>query len=566
MASLYKPDDLEGYRELQRWLLSLRDRGQVSEWGDAMRWYIANDLFFFVTNVLSDGRTINTDTGRRLYLHPCYLDWCRQIEWQIAHGGGFDGSARGTGKSTLRTKAANIQRIVKHPNSTGCIFSFQRKHAKKHFRTIREELEANTILKTVYDDVLWEDPRTAAKNGETIWSADEGFRVKGANRKDLTLEYQAFMDGTPTGGRFDWLDFDDVEDYKAVGSAEMLKKQHETYDATVLLLTPVALKQPVENFTNTFYSESGLAYRVYERLRRQDERKVRVEPGEDLDRPGDGPLGGTPQYPFSKKRLFIFYEKIRDRREYAIQICGDFLAGEDRTLESGWLQFYREVPEDLGREKTIYICIDPSKGVTDPMVIWVWGLGADRRAYWLDGLRRRLDPALPEFWDAIFLLHSKWSNLARVVEIRVENFGQATYDTQIASELERRGAYVPVVACADNLRTYKFDSGKRDREFERWAGPAASGRVVFPVPHDEGGPGLVRADEEGQNEDLVKLFLEAEWRRFPHPLHDDMLDAGSLLWEPEQRVGPLQYPSLRHRSTNRRSRRSHRGATAMSAG
>lgn len=565
MATLQKFDTLAGYIELRRWLNSLAERNRTSEWSDAVRWYIENDLFYLASEVLSDGRTINTETGELLYFNQFYVDWCRSIEWQVEHGGGFDGSARGSGKSTLRTKACNIQRMIKYPDSTGCIFSFQKNKAKKHFRGIKEELEHNIVLRTVCDDVLYWDPKTAAKNGETAWSLADGLRVKHQmQRKDYSLEMNAFMDGTPVGGRYDWIDFDDIEDMRAVGTQENLDKLHSTYDTTILLLTPVAIKHPVEMFTNTWYSDAGLAKRRHDDLIKIDERLVRKVPGEDTATPGEGPLGGTALYPFTTKRLFFFWDKIQDKREYAVQICCSFQLGEHRTFRDEWLIRYPGHPEEWGKGKNIYVCIDPSRGVRDPTAIWVWALGNDRKAAWVDASLKKLDPALPEFYEEIFRICAKWAGIGRrLVEVRVENFGQSTFASQIAKEFATNGYAWKVVPCADNLRTHKFSTGKRDREFERWAGPAAKGDIVIPERVTKGGCGLVRADEKGKRFDVVGYFLDYEWTNFPHLLSDNLLDAGSLLWEPDDKMGgPLQYPALSYN----RGVKQRRGASAMSAG
>jgi hypothetical protein len=564
---LQKFDNLEGYIELRKWLIGLKRNNRLSDWGDAVRWYCANDLFYLVNDALSYGRTINTETGQPLFFDDFYLRWCHEIEWQIANGGGADVSARRTGKSTLRTIASNIQRMLAFPESAGCLFSYQRRAAKKHIRAIKQELESNELLKTIYDDVLFEDPMQAARQLETVWSMDDGICVKRKHiRKELSMEFNAFFDGTPTGGGYDRLDFDDVEDDKALNTEEMLKKLHASYDGAINLATPSVFKVPVLMMTNTIYSEAGLVKRVFDRYKREDKRKARECPGEDLSKPGDGPMGGTAVYPYTEARLQRIYEEMRDKRVYGLQICCSPIAGEDRHLEPSWLLRYDEAPEIMGRGRNIYIGIDPSRGIVDPSVIWVWGLGTDRKAMWLDVTVKRLDPALPEFVDEVFLLAAKWSAIGkRLVEIRVENFGQATYHNIIAKGLEHRGFFVKVIPCADNIRTRQFSSGKRDREFERWATPAKQGEILIPKPVSEGGAGLIRADEKGVTQDMVGYFLEFEFGQFPKPVTDNMLDAGGLLWEPEAAMGaPLQYPSS---TLNRSRRRVSGGATsAMSAG
>jgi hypothetical protein len=496
------------------------------------------------------------------------LNWCRHIEARIAKGGGLEASSRGSGKSTIITKGANIQRILKYPNSTGCLFSFERKFAKKHFRSVKLELERNDMLKFLFDDVLYENPRDMAKSGVTTWSVDEGILVKRTKSyKNMTLEYQSF-EGTPVGGRYDWMDFDDIETDRAVGSEPNLEKLHNLYDAAVMLLTPREIVPPVINVTNTFYSDLGLAMRVHNRLKEEDPTRVRVYPGENLEVPGEGPLGGSPSYPHTDLSLNRFYKEMRDKSVYAIQICGDFRAGEDRVFQDEWLIRYDEEPARIGRGRNIYICIDPSRGQklsSDPTAAWVWGLGMDKKFVWLDGFEKRLDPALPEFMDELVLLIARWRNIGkRVVEIRVENFGQATYDHLIRKGLEDYGYYgIPIVPCSDYRITGKFMTGKRDREFERWATPAASGDVLIPRPRSEGGKGITAKDEKGNPFCLVDSFLQKEWRKFPKPITDHLLDAGSLIWEPEERTGrTLFFP--RAKLFRRGARK--RGTTAMSMG
>lgn len=564
--NLVKPDTIAGYAELRKWLIAVKKRS-VSDWADAVRWYGANDLFYLLNDVLSMGRTKDMlRPGELLFFKQFYLDWCKDVEWQIAHGGGVDASCRRTGKSTIRTIASNIQRMIAHPESAACLFSYQRRGAKKHIRMIKQEIDSNEFLRTMWDDVFYWDGMQAARQGDTIWSMDDGLCVKRKNvRKELSMEFNAFFDGTPTGGGYDRLDFDDVEDDKSLGTEEMLEKLHDSYDQAIQLLTPSVFQVPVLMMTNTFYSESGLVKRTYDRYERLDKRRVRKVPGEDLETPGDGPMGGTAVHPLTTERLQQLYEETRDKRTYAIQICCSFIAGEDRRLQKDWLIRYDEKPELAGRGRNIYVCIDPSRGVHDPTVIWVWGLGYDRKAMWLDVTVKKLDPGLPEFVDEIFMQCAKWGAIGkRLVEVRVENFGQAFYHNIIAKGLQDRGMYVRVIPCADNVRTKKFASGKRDREWERWATPAKLGNILIPKPIDEGGQGLWRANEKGVQQDYVGYFLHREYGDFPKCVTDNMLDAGSLLWEPEDRVGtPLQYPTP---GTARRRVNTGGKTTAMSAG
>lgn len=578
-SSLIKPTTLAEYAELRDWLDSLRDSGKLSEWGEAMRWYSLNDLFFFLNEVMSDGRHIHSEYGHPFYWHERYVKYCQDVEWQAANGGGLDASGRGSGKSTVRTKAFSIQQMLKYPNLSICIFSFTKDAAKRHFTNIMDELQKNKLLYALFPEVLYEDPQDAAINSETTWSKSDGITVKrDIIRAQPTLSYRPFIGGTPTGGRFDILHYDDVEDDKVVGSKVFLEKLHSTYDATIPVLTPVAVPQPVLFVTNTVYAENGLVKRLINKFNKDnaDTRKTICYRAEDLGVDGDGPLGGEPQYPYTASILKKFYDEPREKEMYGLQFLGDPIATSQRTLHRDWLRHFPGDPRAWGAGKSIYICIDPSKGVEDPMCIWVWALGEDKKFAWVDGSLKKLDPARREFWDEIYLIARSWADTARLVEIRVEQYGQATYVEQLDKELKQRGFYVPVVKVQNikNQWSQKLNawSGKYDRIYNRWAPPGQKGEILIPTPVSEGGPGLPRFDEKGRMVDLVEEFLYKEWLKFPKPITDNMLDAGSLIWENEGKDSKgnkvkreLQFPSVMKKA-KRMSRRMIPGATFMSAG
>lgn len=565
------PEDLNGYVELSKWLGDLRQRGKVAEWAEAMRWYATNDLFFLVNEVLSDGQIVHSEFKTPFYFHPFYIDYCRKIEWQFESGGGVDHSGRGVGKSTLRTKALVIQSILKWPNIAVAIFSFTKEAAKKHFGVIKEEFERNKLLYALWPEVLFEEPMVAAINGETQWSEAEGITVKRSIiRKEPTLSYRTFIKGTPTGGRYDILCMDDVEDDAIVGSKTLLDKLHSTYDSVVHVLTPIAIEKPVLMLTNTMYSEQGLVKRVLLSMKNKDPRKIILNVAEDLSRDGDGPLGGEPIYPYTAEILQKFYDEPREKEKYGLQYLGNPLVTSSRTLNRDWLFHYPGDPRDWGKNKNIYVCIDPSKGFEDPMAIWVWALGEDKKFSWVDGSLKKLDPAHDQFYNEIYMIARKWADLGRLMEIRVEQYGQAMFVEQITKALQDRGFYVPVVKVQDikNQFTVKMTAwkGKFDRIYSRWAGPAQRGEILVPKPVSEGGAGLPRPDENGKVRCLVDEFIQKEWLLFPKPMTDNLLDAGSLIWESEEKLKrKLQFPTP-SKARRKKSRYGRSQCTFMSAG
>lgn len=524
----------------------------MQEWKQVMRHYSLKDLFFLLNFVGSDGKTIHSHYGTPFYFHDFYLDFCKKVQGYIDNlQSSEDGSARRGGKSTVRTKWASIQLALRHPDISIAIFSVQKQLAKKHVSVIKEELQSNALLKVLFDDRLYDDPQIAAKNGETIWSLTEGLRIKRTRvRSTQTIEHGAFFGGGPTGSGYDVIHFDDCENESVVSTQDMLTKLHEAYSSAVNLATPAVLPRPVFFMTNTFYHPEGVAYQKYKEYKGIDETLVRIRPGEDLSVPGDCPLGGTAVYPFTKEILEMKF-KESNKDNYAIQYCCDFRVGHDRSFKRDWVQFYDLDAKDMMKGKNSYVCIDASRGVYDPMGIWVWSVGQDRKLYWTGGRRKKLDPASPAFYDEIFNICQFTGNFSdRLVQIRVEQMHQQTWAELISSEMNNRGVYVQIVPCRGKLESgvmRKFATTKLDREWQRWAPALQRGDIVFPRPVSLGGRGLMTQDENGKPFDLVDYFLSYELDLFPRAPHDDLLDAGALIWDPDG--NPIEYPSVGYKKT-----------------
>lgn len=568
MQSLQIPQTLSEYTECARWLQSLLDRNMMSAWEEAMRYLALNDIFFFINFVSTDRTIKHSRYGTPFYFHQIYLDQCKRLQWAMDNFvSTFDGSARKGGKSTVRTKNCTIQLALKYPDSSTCIFSVEKQYAARHFGVIMEEFEQNKLLKVLFSDRLFDDPRTAAKNGETVWSTTHGLRLKRSRvRNNNTIEYNAFFDGGPTGSGYDFIHFDDCENNKAVSTQDNLNKLHDSFDSACNLVLPSAVPTPIIFITNTFYHPEGIAKKKYDEYKKEDPKRVRLVPAEDRRTQGNCPGGGVAVYPFDEERLWQLFNEKKDKDDYAIQSLCDFTSGQDRSLSRGWLQFYEEEPEKVMKGKNSVVCIDASRGIYDPMAGFVWSAGHDKKLYWTGGFRKKLDPASPEFYDEIFALCSKVSNLSdRLVEIRVEQISNQTWADLIRSELQRRGMYTPVIPCKGKIskdRIRKFQTAKLERQWQRWSPALQRGDVVFPKPSSMHGRGLMVKNEEGNLFDLVDYFLDFEFDLFPRAPNDDVMDAGALIWEPEM---DIEYPPPME-VRMRRMQRFKGSKTWMSAG
>jgi hypothetical protein len=520
-----------------------------------MRLWCAADLFFFMLYVLSSGREAKYPyrNDSLHFWHPIHLWYAREIQFDSNQV--VDIAARGFGKSTWKTHADNLRQGLCDPNSTSCIFSHTREFASKHAAKNGDELRRNDLLKEIWIDRLHIDPRKEA----ATWSVSTGYEINRSSvRHEKSFEAHAFVTGLPAGSHYSRLYFDDIETEKNVTNAEQMEVVQERIISAQDLVESSAAPR---YYTGTYYDPNGAMMWLQTDLGL----RARVLPGEDLSRmigaELGGPLGGTPVF-FEREDL---HKKLRDRGganspkarlSYARQIACDPMAGAATRLNSGLVRWYEDDPLQLAARPdfTLVACFDPSKGVEDPSFLFIWGLREDHGLYWIDGFRRRMVPGVRE--SELFKVCNEWARVGRLEQIRIENFGQSEVAERQETYNTERRLYTPIIQCkysAPNIED------KRMRIYGRWEPALAAGRVFFPTR------GILSQNDAGDRVNLVTYLLGDEMKFFPMCRHDDGLDAGSLIWEPEQIVGPMPWPTRRYEAPVASSS-SPTGGTFMSGG
>jgi len=516
LLSAGRPSNVEEYNDLDLLLDRLRKESPEAAWA-GLRWLTAHDIFFSLTRAMTTRGVVHEVSGLPLFERQFCFERCREIE---EDPGAPDEWGRGMVKSRTKTTTLNIMRALRNPDIAIAIFSYQKLAAKKHLRTIRDELQINKELIALFPEVLYTNPRDP-QAGCPCWSLEEGLCLKRATtRAELTFEAHALNITTlPTGSHFDVIDMDDVEDDKAVKTPESI----EDLKTAATQARHLVSTNPIHSFTGTPYHENGL---VKARVRAAGDR-ARVYPGEDLSRPGPGPLGGTPQF-YTTEELFLRYELMLEDDpdagldNYAKQICLDTRAGTGRTLRESDLRYYDEPPHVLGRSCTVIICQDPSMGLVNATATVVWGLLPDRRVALLDASFQRFLPneRLEDTWRLV----ARWQPISQGVKhLRIEQFGQADYVEPTMRYLRERGLYMPVFRVANTTKA------KNDRIYSHWQPALRENMILLPRQ-------LLIAGDDGKRFDVVDYFIREELTKFPRPITDDLLDAGALLWENPKRL------------------------------
>ena len=203
----YKHDYVELLEQFQVW-------GTYNKVGDLvlkLRELCKEDLFFLIYFVL----------GMKAVNHPWIVDRVREIE--LAHDKTLDLWSREHYKSSLLTYGLTIQELLRNPEERIAIFSHTRGIAKAFLHRIKLTFESNELLKILFPDVLYPDPKAQSPK----WSLDDGIiiRRKGIYNES-SIEAWGLVDGMPTSRHYTIRVYDDVVTKDSVTTPEQLSLIH----------------------------------------------------------------------------------------------------------------------------------------------------------------------------------------------------------------------------------------------------------------------------------------------------------------------------------------------------
>lgn len=430
-------------------------------------------------------------------------------EFDADRNGRLDLWARDHYKSTIITFAGTILEILASHGDNPvvgreqCIglFSHTRPTAKKFLQQIKYEFETNTLLKTLFDDVLYENPQRDSPK----WSEDDGIVVKRkSNPKEATLEAWGLVDGQPTSRHFTGMVFDDVVTIDSVTTPEMIAK---TTKAMELAFNLGSQGSEWRRMIGTRYHFND----TYKPMMERGTFKARIYPATV-----DGTVDGEPVL-LTREQLAA---KRRDMGPYtfACQMLQDPKGDETQGFRRDWLRYCK--PTD-GTGMNKYILVDAASGKrksNDYTAVWVIGLGEDKNYYALEVVRDRLN--LTQRAALVIRLHRKW----KPTQVRYEKYGLMADIEHIQSVQDNENYRFEITEVAGSLN-------KNDR-IKRLIPMCEQGK--FYLPNSQ-----YYTDYEGTTQDLVSVFVEQEYMAFPVPVHDDMLDSLARIAEPDL---PLDWP------------------------
>lgn len=489
---------------------------------DHLRWLALNDLFFLAVFILHRWHLIgdkeappDNETKEQRAKRMEARDW-RKAKWCYARAtevflepnNHIDLWTREHAKSEIITFALTIQDILRDPNDTFGIFSHNKTLAKKHLKLIKTELETNHELQALFPETLYREPKLEAKK----WAEDAITVKRTSNLKEATVEAWGLVDGQPVSSRFKKLVYDDVIARDEVSSSEKVEDVTQEFENSLFL---TASDPPIIRYVATFQEVQDTTTQILERNIAKERKRVGIGPnGESLF--------------WSEEKLAWFKQNLSPKA-FALQVLLDpkRAKGDEHVgFADDGLQYYDTVEvNSLNR----YILVDPAGASRDSNSYFasgVVGLSPDKRYKLLDLIYDKFD--LHDRTAALRGQVIKWNPL----RIFYEHHAMQADIEHIRGEM-RRELWEREIVPVGNTHISK------DQRIE-WLIPVFKNKL-FHLPKAGIKYRPKGTEWAGKEMDLVKLFIEREFSRWPFSSFKDMLDMLSRIKDPDvERL--LQWP------------------------
>ncbi|MDR1684867.1 MAG: hypothetical protein LBR82_00220 [Desulfovibrio sp.] len=461
----------------------------------ALRKLLLNDVFFLLVYVL----------GRKDIDHDWLFDRCREV--QASPNGHLDLWAREHYKSTIITVGMTIQEVLRNPEITVGIISYNQDIASSFLIQIKRIFEENRTLRWLFPDILWNDPQKEAPQ----WNTEALVVRRSTIPKEATIEALPLHKGI--GKHFSLLIYDDVVTPESVTTPDQIKKTTENWQLSQAI---GAIGGSVRMIGTRYHAAD-----TYKYILEETGFKPRIYPATV-----DGTYQGTPVF-MTRDALDKKYREMGPFI-FACQMLQDPLADKAQGFDPEWFRKTgTDTPQATGMN--VYIVCDPAsakKKESDYTSMWVVGLNTDGAYYILDGVHDRLN--LSERSNMLFQLHRKWKPRA----VGYEKYGMQADIEHFQYRMEHENYRF-------NIAELAGQTPKPDR-IRRLVPIFEQGRMWFPYR-------LMKMRQDNTAYDLTDEFYKQEYTTFPVSAHDDMLDCLSRIVDAE--LGAV-FPTYRRDDTS----------------
>ena len=445
---------------------------------EALRWLCRNDRFFLLGAMM-----MRADVLSKRW---CF-DRCREVEKEP--DGRLDLWSRFHYKSTIITLAGSVQEILKDPNITIGVLSYNKSIAKAFIGQIKRALEIPELV-SLFPDILYTKPPN------TDWSAQAGLIVKrSGNPKEPTIMGSGLVDGQPIGTHFALRIYDDVVVPSSVTNPEQIKKTTEAWELSLALGTDDGGRAW---YAGTRYHPDDTYAEILRRGSLKERRRL------CMDEEGNPTM--------MTKEALENIKKDMGQFTFAAQMLQNPVADGVRAFNDNWIAncHYTKLPPRS--TCNCYIVIDGAnsgRSTADYTTMWVIFLGPDMNYYCVPAVHSHLN--LEQRTRKLFELHRKY----RPNMVFWEQVGAMSDVSHVE--------YV-----MNNVENYRFpivrvNRGNKDNKKRRiisLQAPFAEHRIWLPRLGD-----CMEAWPDGSVHDNELDFETDEYGCYPNSKHDDMLDS-----------------------------------------
>lgn len=426
-----------------------------------------------------------------------------------------------THNSTLITYGMTMQEILRNPEITICIYSYNVSTAKKMLTQIKNDLQSNSTLLTCFPDVLFtntnvktwyeDDDVKHLRPHKMEWS-DEGFNVKRkTNPKEHTLECSGLVSGQKTGGHYQLLVYDDTVTPESVFTKNQIRKTTEQFKMSINTGSTANMKI---RMIGTRYALGD----TYEEILKEGIVKLRQYPC--VDENGESVL----YHPHVlEAKLARMHGAVAATQMYC------------NPQANNVFQFLREwIPERVPRNKIVlddynwYIICDPAYKVSedaDYTVFWVVGATYDNRYLIADLIRDKM--SLETKQQRLFKLVNKYSNKRTTPTVIYERISMQSDIQHYQTKMRENKFYFTILEASGKpkLRYGVTGGGNlkyKDIRIQALQPLLREGKIQFVED-------CWHENWKGVNEDMLDTWFSEEYDYYPNSKNDDGLDSLSRL-------------------------------------
>ena len=458
---------------------------------DAIRMLGERSLFFFVTFCLGLDWTDN-DYGYRLCMDVQKNKWDHL--WCIA---------REHYKSLIITCASTLWELLKDPNETYCIVSYNITTATAFLGTIKSWCETKDLIREVWSDRIWADPQKGyvtnpdGTRKSFAWKQNQIELIRTRDSKEKSVEVSGIEGGLKTGGHYSRIIFDDAETPDTVRTAEGIQSAYEACRMSTNIGQTDNLNMC---FIGTFYAKDDLYVRLIK----------------------DGFFSEAiiqPCYDWRTQEPILYTQEVIEEKlrkmgieAFVTQMLCDPSLSSSSAFKSEWWQKWE--PSNL-TGLNIYFVVDPAgnkqnKG-NDNTCIVVVGIDALENFMVIDIVRDKLNA--DSKFTTLVTLYNRYMPIGVYYEEESMQSDIALIQKQMA-QVNMRFPIMPY-----SMKKY----GSKENRIKQLSAPLMNGKWYFPQH-------CYHSNWKGESEDMITSLYREEYLGFPVVTHDDGLDVLATIY------------------------------------